>query len=160
MEVLFKRFEALGILPVLGQVDARRIWKQLGTLGGGNHFIELCLDEVGVVWVMLHSGSRFIGKTIGEAAIGMARESAHRAGVPLPDRDLAWLSEGTTEFDRYVEALRWAQDYAALNRDLMLFRVMNVLRRHSAVPSDRPRRRSTAITTMRASRNTLAGKCG
>lgn len=128
MEALFRRFEALGILSVLGRVDARRIWQQLGTLGGGNHFIELCLDEEDAVWVMLHSGSRFIGKTIGEAAIGMARESAHRAGVPLPDRDLAWLTEGTAEFDRYVEALRWAQDYAALNRDLMLFRVMNVLR--------------------------------
>lgn len=128
MEALFQRFEGLGILGVLGKLDARRVWKQLGTLGGGNHFIEICLDEAGAVWVMLHSGSRFIGKTIGEAAIGMARESAHRAGIALPDRDLAWLSEGTVEFDQYVEALRWAQDYAALNRDLMLFRVMNVLR--------------------------------
>jgi len=128
MDALFARFEKLSILQVLGQVDARKIWKQLGTLGGGNHFIELCLDEAGVVWVMLHSGSRNIGKTIGEAAIGMAREAAVKAGVALPDRDLAWLNEGSPEFHQYVEALQWAQDYAALNRDLMLFRVMRALR--------------------------------
>ncbi|MBK0392205.1 RtcB family protein [Ramlibacter algicola] len=128
MQALYSRFEQLGILAVLGRLDARRIWRQLGTLGGGNHFIELCLDEGGVVWVMLHSGSRNIGKTIGEAAIGMAREAAHRAGIGLPDKDLAWLNEGTPEFAQYVEALQWAQDYAALNRELMLFRVMNALR--------------------------------
>jgi tRNA-splicing ligase RtcB len=128
MDALFARFEKLSILQVLGSLDARRIWKQLGTLGGGNHFIELCLDEAGAVWVMLHSGSRNIGKTIGEAAIGMAREAAVKACVALPDRDLAWLNEGTPEFHQYVEALQWAQDYAALNRDLMLFRVMRALR--------------------------------
>src|SRR5437868_1477331 len=81
MQALYARFEALDIVAVLGRVDARRIWKQLGTLGGGNHFIELCLDEVDAVWIMLHSGSRNVGKTVGEAAVGMARESAHRAGV-------------------------------------------------------------------------------
>lgn len=128
MQALYARFEKLGILAVLGKLDARRIWRQLGTLGGGNHFIELCLDEAGSVWVMLHSGSRNIGKTIGEAAISMARESARAAGVGLPDKDLAWLNEGTTEFRQYVEALQWAQDYAALNRELMLFRVLNALR--------------------------------
>lgn len=128
MQALYARFEALAILSVLGRLDARRIWRQLGTLGGGNHFIELCLDEAGAVWVMLHSGSRNIGKTIGEAAIGMAREAAVRAGVALPDKDLAWLNEGTPEFSQYVEALQWAQDYAALNRELMLFRVLNALR--------------------------------
>ena len=128
MDALYARFEKLAILQVLGSVDARKIWKQLGTLGGGNHFIELCLDEAGAVWVMLHSGSRNIGKTIGEAAIGMAREAAHQAGVGLPDRDLAWLNEGSPEFHQYVEALHWAQDYAALNRDLMLFRFMRAIR--------------------------------
>ena len=125
MNALYERFERLDILAVLGRVDARRIWKQLGTLGGGNHFIEICLDEVGDVWVMLHSGSRNIGKTIGEAAISMAREAAQREQIALPDRDLAWLNEGTAEFAHYVQALTWAQDYAALNRDLMLFRVVN-----------------------------------
>ncbi|WP_267966432.1 RtcB family protein [Hydrogenophaga sp. NFH-34] len=124
MQVLFDRFEKLEILSILGKVDARRIWRQLGTLGGGNHFIEVCLDEAGTVWIMLHSGSRNIGKTIGEAAIGMPREAAQRENIALPDRDLAWLNEGTPEFNRYVQALDWAQDYAALNRDLMLFRVL------------------------------------
>jgi tRNA-splicing ligase RtcB len=128
MQALHARFEKLAILATLRRVDARRIWRQLGTLGGGNHFIELCLDEGGGVWVMLHSGSRNIGKTIGEAAIAMAREAAQRAGVTLPDKDLAWLNEGTAEFNQYVEALQWAQDYAALNRELMLSRVLNALR--------------------------------
>jgi tRNA-splicing ligase RtcB len=128
MQALYARFERLAILAVLGRLDARRVWRQLCSLGGGNHFIELCLDEAGVVWVMLHSGSRNIGKTIGEAAIGMAREAAAAAGVALPDKDLAWLNEGTAEFSQYVEALQWAQDYAALNRELMLFRVLNALR--------------------------------
>lgn len=127
MVALFGRFEKLSILSVLGKLDVRRIFNQLGTLGGGNHFIELCLDEVGDVWVMLHSGSRNIGKTIGEAAISMARESAVREGIGLPDKDLAWLNEGTVEFSQYVEALQWAQDYAALNRELMLFRTSRAL---------------------------------
>ena len=128
MDALFARFEKLAMVEVLGKLDARRIWKQLGTLGGGNHFIEVCLDESSAVWVMLHSGSRNIGKTIGDAAVSMAREYAVRHHVALPDRDLAWLSEGTPEFDCYTQALQWAQDYAALNRDLMLFRVMRALR--------------------------------
>ena len=127
MNALFKRFEALDILHVLGKLDARRIWRQLGTLGGGNHFVEICLDENQQVWVMLHSGSRNIGKTIGEAAIGMAKEAAVKAQLHLADKDLAWLNEGTAEFNQYVQALQWAQDYAALNRDLMMFRVMTCL---------------------------------
>jgi tRNA-splicing ligase RtcB len=129
MVALFARFEKLSILAVLGKLDARRIFNQLGTLGGGNHFIELCLDEVGAVWLMLHSGSRNIGKTIGEAAISMARESATRDKVALADKELAWLNEGTEQFSQYVEALQWAQDYAALNRELMLFRTVNALGR-------------------------------
>ncbi len=128
MDALFARFEKLSILSVLGKLDARRIWQQLGTLGGGNHFVEICLDEASDVWVMLHSGSRNIGKTIGEAAISMAREAAIKAHVALPDKDLAWLTEGSVEFTQYTQALTWAQDYAALNRELMLFRVMRALR--------------------------------
>lgn len=127
MVALFERFETLSILAVLGKIDVRRVFKQLGTLGGGNHFAELCLDEVGDVWIMLHSGSRNIGKTIGEAAISMARELAHQEGIALPDKDLAWLNEGTVQFAHYVEALQWAQDYAALNRELMLFRTVRAL---------------------------------
>lgn len=86
VDALFERFEALAMLKVLGKLDARRIFKQLGTLGGGDHFIELCLDESNAVWVMLHSGSRNIGKTIGEAAISLAREAAHRDGIGLVDK--------------------------------------------------------------------------
>jgi tRNA-splicing ligase RtcB (3'-phosphate/5'-hydroxy nucleic acid ligase) len=120
---LMERYASLKILEVLGDVDENRMRCQLGTLGGGNHFIEVCLDEQGAVWVMLHSGSRFIGKTIGEAAVYMARQVALREERRLADRDLAWLDEGSVEFERYVEALRWAQDYAAHNRALMLHAV-------------------------------------
>lgn len=125
---LHRRFDTLRILNRVGKFDVPRAWKQLGTLGGGNHFIEVCLDERQSVWVMLHSGSRNVGKTIGEVAIGMARARAAKQHRHLPDRDLAWLEEGTSEFDEYVEGLLWAQDYAALNRDLMLFNVMSVIR--------------------------------
>lgn len=125
---LSDRFEKLKILDVIRQYDPSRTFKQLGTLGGGNHFIELCLDESNAVWVMLHSGSRNIGKTIGEAAISMAREIAERKETRLRDRDLAWLDEGSVEFDMYVEGLRWAQDYAAHNRALMMHAVLKALR--------------------------------
>jgi tRNA-splicing ligase RtcB len=101
---------------------------QLGSLGGGNHFIELCLDEKGDVWVMLHSGSRNVGNTIGQTAIEMAREMAVARERHLPDRDLAWLDEGSAEFDEYVDGLSWAQDYAAHNRNLMLHAVLKALR--------------------------------
>jgi tRNA-splicing ligase RtcB len=123
------RLDGLRLLERIGRYDTERVWKQLGTLGGGNHFIELCLDAANHVWVMLHSGSRFIGKTIGEIAIGIARERASRLHRHLPDRDLAWLDEGSTEFDEYVHALSWAQDYAAQNRGLMMHRVMLCLAR-------------------------------
>ncbi|HEU0201496.1 MAG TPA: RtcB family protein [Burkholderiaceae bacterium] len=127
MDALYGRFEKLAIVDALGRIDARRVWKQLGTLGGGNHFIELCLDEEHRVWVMLHSGSRNIGNMIGQTAISTARHLAEKAQVALPDKNLAWLNEGTQEFNDYVAALGWAQDYAALNRDLMLFRIMRAL---------------------------------
>lgn len=125
---LTERFGKLKILEIIRHRDAARIFKQLGTLGGGNHFIELCLDESDVVWLMLHSGSRNIGKTIGETAITLAREIAERKERRLRDRDLAWLDEGTIEFDMYIEGLRWAQDYAAHNRALMLHAVLKALR--------------------------------
>jgi len=121
---LYERFDALAIRPRLGKMDERRVWQQVGTLGGGNHFIELCLDEAQSVWVMLHSGSRNIGNMIGKCAISMAREIAVQEDRALPDRDLAWLSEGSVEFDEYVNGLRWAQDYAATNREVMLTLVL------------------------------------
>ena len=127
MKALDARFETLSILPRLKRLDATRVFRQLGTLGGGNHFIELCLDEGGRVWVMLHSGSRNVGKVIGETAIDMARQRALELDRSLPDRDLAWLDEGTPEFTQYIEAMRWAQDYAALNRDLMMHLVRGAI---------------------------------
>ncbi|HTQ14757.1 MAG TPA: RtcB family protein [Rhizomicrobium sp.] len=100
----------------------------LGSLGGGNHFIEICLDEEDRVWVMLHSGSRGIGNAIGRAFIETAREMLVRRGVHVPDRDLAWFEEGETVFDDYVEAVGWAQDFARENREAMMARTLAVLR--------------------------------
>jgi tRNA-splicing ligase RtcB len=103
-------------------------WReQIGTLGGGNHFIELATDETGAVWATLHSGSRGIGNKIGTMYIRRAQDEAKRTGVALPDRDLAYLNEGTRLFDDYIRDLRWAQEFARLNRDEMMDRVMMVL---------------------------------
>src|SRR6185369_7773626 len=93
---------------------------QLGTLGGGNHFIEICLDAGQTVWVMLHSGSRGIGNIIGQRFIELARQDMKKHFINLPDQDLAYLVEGTEYFDDYVEAMNWAQDYAAQNREAMM----------------------------------------
>jgi tRNA-splicing ligase RtcB (3'-phosphate/5'-hydroxy nucleic acid ligase) len=100
---------------------------QLGTLGGGNHFIEICLDTEQTVWVMLHSGSRGIGNLIGQTFIELARDDMRRHFINLPDRDLAYLVEGTQHFDDYVEAMSWAQDYAMENRRAMMDSVLRVM---------------------------------
>lgn len=107
----------------------------LGTLGTGNHFIELCLDEVDRVWVMLHSGSRGVGNRIGQFFIRLAKRELERAGLRVPDRDLAYLREGSSSFDDYVEAVSWAQRFAAENRRLMMHRVVDVMRRSAALPA-------------------------
>ena len=103
---------------------------QIGTLGGGNHFIELCLDESDAVWVMLHSGSRGTGNLIGTYFIERAREQlAHRVlGFHLPDKDLAFFMQDEPLFDDYVEAVSWAQDYARENREAMMSRVLAEMR--------------------------------
>jgi tRNA-splicing ligase RtcB len=101
---------------------------QLGTLGGGNHFIEVCLDEAERVWVMLHSGSRGIGNAIGSYFIELAKKDSGQ--INLPDRDLAYFSEGAAHFDDYVGAVGWAQDYARANREEMLDIVLEALQRH------------------------------
>jgi len=101
--------------------------RQLGTLGGGNHFIEVCLDESQGVWVMLHSGSRGIGNAIGSYFIELAKKDFQGN---LPDRDLAYFPEGAQHFDDYVEAVGWAQDYARANRAEMLELVLDAMRRH------------------------------
>lgn len=108
----------------------------LGTLGTGNHFIELCLDEVGRVWVMLHSGSRGIGNAIGGFFIELAKQDMRKWFINLPDEDLAYFPEGTDHFDDYVEAVDWAQDFAALNRRLMMTNVIAALRKVIAKPFD------------------------
>ena len=110
------------------QVSTKQPHKQLGTLGGGNHFIELCLDTAGGVWVMLHSGSRGAGNRIGQVYIELAREDMRRHFINLPDRDLAYLVEGTGHFEDYAEAMHWAQDYAAENRRAMMESVLAVMR--------------------------------
>src|SRR5262249_46374044 len=103
---------------------------QLGTLGGGNHFIEVCLDEAGRVWVMLHSGSRGIGNAIGTYFIELAKRDSQKNNVHLPDADLAYFPEGAQHFDDYVEAVGWAQDYARANREEMMDLVLEAMRRH------------------------------
>ncbi len=103
---------------------------QLGSLGTGNHFIEICIDESDDVWVMLHSGSRGPGNVIGQYFINLARNDMKQHFVNLPDRDLAYLSEGTEHFDDYIEALNWAQDYAWENRQAMMDAVLRTLRSH------------------------------
>ncbi len=104
--------------------------RQMGTLGGGNHFIEVCLDESNRMWVMLHSGSRGIGNAIGTYFIELARRDAERNQLVLPDRDLAYFPEGAGHFDDYVEAVHWAQEYALSNRAEMMDLVLEALRRH------------------------------
>lgn len=107
---------------------AYNTWGHLGTLGTGNHFIEVCLDEGNYVWVMLHSGSRGIGNKIGSYFISKAKEEMERYFISLPDKDLAYLVEHSKLFDDYCEAVLWAQEYASLNRKLMMSKVLDVLR--------------------------------
>lgn len=103
--------------------------RQLGTLGTGNHFIEICLDESDDVWVMLHSGSRGMGNRMGTYFISLAKKEMERFFIQLPDKDLAYLVEGTEYFDDYVEAVEFAQNFALINRKIMLSRVLDVLAR-------------------------------
>jgi tRNA-splicing ligase RtcB len=96
---------------------------QLGSLGSGNHFIEVCADETDAVWLFLHSGSRGVGNKIAQHHIGVARQMMAKKQIHLPDPDLAYLEEGTSQFDRYIAELRWAQHFALLNREEMMDRV-------------------------------------
>jgi len=96
---------------------AASTWRcQLGSLGGENHFVEVCVDEANFVWVMLHSGSRGIGNAIGRYFIELAKRDVQRQQLQLPHRDLAYFREGSEHFDDYIEAVQWAQDYATSNR--------------------------------------------
>ena len=108
----------------------------LGTLGTGNHFIEVCLDEADAVWFMLHSGSRGVGNAIGSLFIELAKQDMRRFFINLPDADLAYLPEGTEHFDDYVRAVHWAQEYARRNRALMMKHVVEAVRRVMPRPFD------------------------
>lgn len=101
---------------------------QLGSLGSGNHFIEVSADENDAVWLFLHSGSRGVGNKIAQHHIGVARQVTNKRGTRVPDPDLAYLEEGTPEFRRYIEELRWAQHFALLNREEMMDRVVTQFR--------------------------------
>jgi tRNA-splicing ligase RtcB (3'-phosphate/5'-hydroxy nucleic acid ligase) len=117
------------ILPAV--TGATPNWQlQLGSLGSGNHFIEVTADEQERVWLFLHSGSRGVGNKIAMRHIAIARKRAEQERQDLPDRDLAWLEEGTPEFDRYIAELRWAQHFALLNREEMMDRVAACLAAH------------------------------
>ncbi|MBD2024035.1 RtcB family protein [Leptolyngbya sp. FACHB-711] len=106
--------------------------KQMGSLGGGNHFIELCLDTEGQVWLMLHSGSRNIGNMLAQRHIETAKELAKLAGLKLPDPDLSHFVQGTSEFEAYWRDLQWAQNYALRNREVMMARFKRVVETHLA----------------------------
>ncbi|WP_229068740.1 RtcB family protein [Actinoplanes sp. DH11] len=118
VEQLTAEAEAAGFDP--GRY-AKNWHLQLGTLGSGNHFIEVCRDEKDTVWLFLHSGSRGVGNKIAAHHIRVAQDR----GLDVPDRDLAYLDEGTPEFDAYLRELRWAQNFALLNRDEMMDRVID-----------------------------------
>ncbi|NBO65740.1 MAG: RtcB family protein [Acidobacteria bacterium] len=111
---------------------------QLGTLGTGNHFIEICLDEAGGVWIMLHSGSRGIGNRIGTYFIEKAKKDLRQVIGELPDKNLAYLTEGTDHFDDYFDAVSWAQDYAAWNRKLMMEQILKALNDSGELPDFEP----------------------
>lgn len=118
----------------LSEKERLRAVTQLCSLGSGNHFIELCIDENKDVWIMLHSGSRGVGNLIGRTFIERAKMTMEKFFVTLPDKDLAYIPEGTAGFDEYIEAVGWAQDYALRNRAAMMERVLAALRRHIHKP--------------------------
>jgi len=108
--------------------------QHLGTLGSGNHFIEVCLDEADRVWLMLHSGSRGVGNAIGNTFIKLAQDDMRQHLANLPDRDLAYIEEGSVHFDDYLAAVDWAQNYARRNRTAMMAHLIAAVRRVIAKP--------------------------
>lgn len=112
--------------PKLAKTNNRH---HLGTLGTGNHFVEVCLDESDAVWFMLHSGSRGVGNAIGNTFIELAKKDMKRHFINLPDEDLAYFPEGTEHFEDYVHAVEWAQEFAKINRELMMLAVVAAVRK-------------------------------
>lgn len=128
INTLYAQFASLQIHRWAKQpIGEDRAWRQLGTLGGGNHMLEIELGDDGFVWVLLHSGSRNVGKVLADVAIGLAKDQAQQRHDSLPDQDLAWLAEDTLEFRAYLEALEWAGRYAQTNRDLMAYLLWNAV---------------------------------
>lgn len=103
--------------------------RHLGTMGTGNHFLEICLDEEQRVWVMLHSGSRGVGAKLGSYFIDLAKQDMRRYFINLPDTNLAYLPEGTDHFVDYIEAVEWAQNYAKVNRELMMDATLRAMKK-------------------------------
>jgi tRNA-splicing ligase RtcB len=117
-----------------GKISHRRVIQQLGSLGTGNHFIEKCVDNQGCVWLMLHSGSRGVGNAIGTYFTELAKKDMRKWFINLPDENLAYFPEGTDHFDDYVEAMLWAQEYARVNRVLMMDMAIAAIQRSKLLP--------------------------
>lgn len=126
------RVRSIGDVPEQVELIApiKKAASQLGTLGSGNHFIEICIDENDDVWIMLHSGSRGVGNMIGRHFIEKAKLEMERWHIHLPDQDLAYLPEGSEHFDDYIQAVSWAQNYAFKNREIMMEVVIAAMQRH------------------------------
>ncbi|MCC6536637.1 MAG: RtcB family protein [Bryobacterales bacterium] len=131
-EELKPRYDS--ILAKHPKLDHGNHANHLGTLGTGNHFIEVCLDESDSVWFMLHSGSRGVGNRMGTYFIERARTQMRKFFINLPDIDLAYFPESTDDFGDYFEAVEWAQDYARRNRDLMMEQIVGAVRRSGVLP--------------------------
>ena len=133
---------------------------QLGSLGSGNHFIEVCADETDTVWLFLHSGSRGVGNKLAQRHIAEARSAVRSRHIVLPHPDLAYLEEGTPEFDRYIRELRWAQHFALLNREEMMDRVVQQF--ESWTGGSRPGGRTDQLPPQlhRARNSTTASRSG
>jgi tRNA-splicing ligase RtcB len=122
------------ILKKHPKLDRGNHANHLGTLGTGNHFIEVCLDEADRLWFMLHSGSRGVGNRMGSYFIELARKDMRKFYINLPDVDLAYFPEHTDHFNDYVEAVEWAQDYARFNRELMMQQIIAAVRNSGQLP--------------------------
>ena len=146
------RYEA--ILEKHPKLDRGNHANHLGTLGTGNHFIEVCLDESDMVWFMLHSGSRGVGNRMGTYFIELAKKDMGRLLGNLPDKDLAYLEEGSEHFYDYVEAVEWAQDFARTNRDLMMEQIIAAVRNCGEV-----RPFTAHVRTINCHHNYVAREC-
>lgn len=129
---LFDRWKA--VVDKHPKAEAKNTVNHLGTLGTGNHFVEICLDESQQVWVVLHSGSRGLGNRFGEYFIELAKNDMGSLVHNLPDKDLAYLVEGTDHFNDYVEAVSMAQDFAMVNRQIMMDRTLGAMRDSGLLP--------------------------